>query len=354
MAKYQDLFNRLKMAILRGEYAPNQRLPSENALAIRYRLSRITTKRALNELVAADLVYRVQGKGTFVKPHTSTASRDLLLVLPFTDPRQFGDYQSGITQTLRGTTWQLTTITNPTFAKLSPADLREQYAGVIYYPEQLGVELPHLIAIFENGLPLVLLDKRPGALAVPSIISDNAEGGALALHHLQQLGHRRIAFYPGHPFWESYTDTVSDRFFGYLNAYRGLAPSAEPLHWAQALYGAPAEQIRDFLQAHHITGIIAENDLEALKLMHGLQRIDAPFAAKLSVIGFDDLPAAAQNTPPLTTIVQDFPAMGTEAVTALLSQINNPTKLFNQPVTVPVKLVARQSTKPKGESNADF
>nr|WP_225352366.1 winged helix-turn-helix domain-containing protein [Lacticaseibacillus nasuensis] len=62
MAKYQDLFNRLKMAILRGEYAPNQRLPSENALAIRYRLSRITTKRALNELVAADLVYRVQGK----------------------------------------------------------------------------------------------------------------------------------------------------------------------------------------------------------------------------------------------------------------------------------------------------
>ncbi|MDY1543625.1 winged helix-turn-helix domain-containing protein [Lactiplantibacillus pentosus] len=57
MAKYEILFKQLRMAILRGEYAPNDRLPSENAIAIKHGVSRITSKRALNELAAADLVY---------------------------------------------------------------------------------------------------------------------------------------------------------------------------------------------------------------------------------------------------------------------------------------------------------
>ncbi|GAB7169201.1 hypothetical protein TUA1478L_11970 [Lactiplantibacillus plantarum] len=61
MAKYEILFKQLRLAILRGEYAPNDRLPSENAIAIKHGVSRITSKRALNELAAADLVYRVRG-----------------------------------------------------------------------------------------------------------------------------------------------------------------------------------------------------------------------------------------------------------------------------------------------------
>ncbi|MCI1688691.1 MAG: winged helix-turn-helix domain-containing protein, partial [Schleiferilactobacillus harbinensis] len=49
-AKYQVIYQSLRRSILSGRLAPNTPLPSENALAIKYGVSRITSKRALNEL----------------------------------------------------------------------------------------------------------------------------------------------------------------------------------------------------------------------------------------------------------------------------------------------------------------
>lgn len=344
MPKYQALYDRLRMAILRGEYAPDERLPSENALAIRFGLSRITTKRALNELAEADLVYRKQGKGTFVKPHASTASRELLLVVPFTDPAAFGDYQTGIETTLKGTTWVLNLRTNQQFAQTSASELLKRYAGIIYYPQQLPSELPLLLTLFTHQLPLVMLDKAPAHFALPSIESDNVLGGQLAVAHLRALGHTRIAFLADTPFWQDFTGTVADRFCGYVNGYRGVS-DGDPLAWAQNLASCPnAAAKAHYLRENKITALIAENDLTALALMRELQVADADLAAKLSVIGFDDLPLAAASDPPLTSLAQDFKQLGAEAVAALLAQINEPAKLFPPRRPVPVTLMQRAST----------
>ncbi|CAM3113557.1 GntR family transcriptional regulator [Lactiplantibacillus plajomi] len=345
MAKYAVLYQQLRMAILRGEYAPNDRLPSENAVAIKYGVSRITSKRALNELAAADLVYRVRGGGTYVKPHKSTSQREILLVLPFEAPA-FGDYQSGIQATLAGTTWQLRLMANDSFLQRDPLDLAHHVAGVIYYPQNLATELPLLMALHAHRLPLVVLDKRPAALAVPSIVSDNVAGGQLACAHLQRHGHQRIAFLPETPFWQTFTGTVSDRFMGYFNQLK-LADTdvTLPLRWAQALQTCTdAVQLEGYLHAQKITALIAENDVVALKAMHRLQEVTPTILDQLAIIGFDNLPAAAKNDPALTTVVQDFAGIGAKAVEALLDQINNPERTFNNPETVAVKLVARAST----------
>lgn len=62
---YQRVASTLREGIARGEFANGRRLPTEAELSETYRLSRQTVRRALQELVAEGLIYRVRGRGTF-------------------------------------------------------------------------------------------------------------------------------------------------------------------------------------------------------------------------------------------------------------------------------------------------
>jgi GntR family transcriptional regulator len=63
---YLQLQNILKEQILRGEYQVNEQIPPENELVETYNVSRITVRNAIDKLVQEHLLYRLQGKGTFV------------------------------------------------------------------------------------------------------------------------------------------------------------------------------------------------------------------------------------------------------------------------------------------------
>lgn len=345
MAKYQEIYEKLRLAVLRGEYAPDQQLPSENALSLKFGVSRITSKHALNKLEENGLIYRIQGKGSFVKPHVGTNSRKLLLVLPFAGDANLGNYLSGIQKTLTGTTWQLLSMQNEAFLQLDQKKLLDEYAGIIYYPQNLALELPVLLQLYLAKKPLVLLDKAAIGLGIPSVTSDNNYGGMLAVNHLLKLGYQRIAFLTQTPFWEDFNGTVSDRFFGYLNAYRNYCPATQdPLNWTKNLAQLKGSELKAYLKAQQIQALIAENDIVALKVGQELKECGLQIPNDLALIGFDDLPMAQLFDPPLTSIGQDFPELGRTAVDLLLTQINDPSRLLNQHPTVPVKLVIRQST----------
>ncbi|MDP4160293.1 MAG: GntR family transcriptional regulator [Bacillota bacterium] len=63
---YYQLFKLLEEQIRRGDFKPGESLPTENDIASRYEISRMTVRRAISELVSAGMVYAQQGKGTFV------------------------------------------------------------------------------------------------------------------------------------------------------------------------------------------------------------------------------------------------------------------------------------------------
>lgn len=75
---YQTIFNDLQTAILTGELPVDSQLPTEKELSRTYKVSRITSKRALTELEQLGLIYRVRGKGSFVK----SASPEQILASP--------------------------------------------------------------------------------------------------------------------------------------------------------------------------------------------------------------------------------------------------------------------------------
>ncbi|WHY91342.1 GntR family transcriptional regulator [Neobacillus cucumis] len=63
---YHQLKERLKTSIDDGQWKPGDKIPSENQLMKEYSVSRNTAKKAIEELVQDGLLYRIQGKGTFV------------------------------------------------------------------------------------------------------------------------------------------------------------------------------------------------------------------------------------------------------------------------------------------------
>lgn len=67
MAKYEEIAEDIRQSILSGKYNPNEQLPLEKEMCEKYGVSRITIKKAVDELVTQGLVIKRRGSGTFVK-----------------------------------------------------------------------------------------------------------------------------------------------------------------------------------------------------------------------------------------------------------------------------------------------
>ena len=80
---FQQLAEELRNALRAGEYPPGSQLPTEHQLCGRYGVSRVTVRKALEELSQRGEVVRRPGKGTFVAD--KKFQRDLTSVLSYTE-----------------------------------------------------------------------------------------------------------------------------------------------------------------------------------------------------------------------------------------------------------------------------
>ncbi|MFB9769051.1 GntR family transcriptional regulator [Lactiplantibacillus modestisalitolerans] len=338
--RYVTIFNDLKTQITSGALKADDQLPTELQLAKAYNVSRITSKRALTELEAQNFIYRQQGSGSFVQPHHALApDKQLLFVLPFPADAGLGDYASGISQAASEHGYQAVTMDTRSFTQLTPAELRQKYAGLIYLPQDLYQEAELLYQLKLDQFPIVLLDKAFPELGLPVVTADNLDGGRQATASLIQTGHQRILFY-AHSDHGRLPSSVYERYFGYLQALHQahLTPVA-PMRELPALNQLTATAWLSYLDSHAVTAIVVENDLIAIQLMNDLRAVDATIWQRLSIIGFDNIQAASLTYPTLSTVAQDFQGMGQRAVKLLLTAPTTPTV-----VHLPIKLIAREST----------
>ncbi len=343
--KYQRIYEELKTAILRRIIAPNHAVPSEKAITIKYHVSRITAKRALNELAKEGLIYRIQGRGSFVKAHGTSSNHQILLVLPFSGNAELGNYVSGIQEVLKDTTWKLLSITNEEFFNLSISHLKRNYAGIIFYPQKIEIEMKYLVKIYLAKIPIVLLDQTISNSVIPSVVSDNVSGGFIATEHLIKNKCKKIAFYSNTNFWNNYSGSVAARFSGYLTALKKFEiTNFNPIKINSKLSKLNNKDLISFIKENQIDGIVTENDIVALKLLELFNKNNLSVPSELKLIGFDNLSFTTLVSPKLSSIGQDFYKLGTNAINLLLRQINDPNLIFTKKVIVPVKLIAREST----------
>jgi len=192
------------------------------------------------------------------------------------------------------------------------------------------------VAALDPTVPLVVADAvdEPGRHAV-SI--DQALGARLAVEHLHALGHRAVAHVAGPGAW---TD-ARERRRGWAEACAELGVDASVVvegDWT------PASGHRlglELAARDDVTAIFCANDQMALGLVHALSDSGVRVPDDVSVVGFDDLPEAAHVVPPLTSVRQDFEALGrrTMAVVEALLAGDDVPDVLERP-----ELVVRRST----------
>ncbi len=150
---------------------------------------------------------------------------------------------------------------------------------------------------------------------------DNRQGGYIATRHLLELGHREIAFLGD---ISDDCPEMQDRYLGYCRALRKAGIREDPALQATA---APAERsgylaARELLRrAAAFSGVFCSSDLGALGAVNALREGGLSVPGDVSVVGFDDIPAASYATPALTTVRQDTARAGQIMVDALLQLV---------------------------------
>lgn len=139
---------------------------------------------------------------------------------------------------------------------------------------------------------------------VAAVAIDQAAGATLAMEHLLARGHRRIVHIAGPSV--SQESEVRRATYERIMAGRGLEPVVLQGDWTPASGFAAAQS----LDVHTVDAVFAGNDQMALGVLHAFAEEGLRVPDDIAVVGFDDVPEAAHFTPPLTTVRQDFRAMG--------------------------------------------
>lgn len=190
-------------------------------------------------------------------------------------------------------------------------------------------------------LPVIQIRNKRGSTA-PSVMIDQYYGSRLATQHLLELGHRQIAEISG-PLNYHEALTRHTAFVDTLQA-SNLAPadSVEAPEWMPHEGYLAAQHLLE--RGAHFTGLIVSNDYLALGAIHTLNARGLRIPEDVSIVGFDDAPESAYYLPPLTTIKQDYDAMGYQSIHYLVELINNRETSTHQRVLMP-QLIVRQSTR---------
>ncbi len=356
---YQNIVNALTAKIESGELKSGDQLPTEADISKQYNVSRITSKRALTELENSNLIYRIQGKGSFVNPiHVSTRltgkeRKEILLILPFAHNPGLGDYEQGINEYLTDTDYTLNIQSNTIVEerKLLKVALHSTNSGVIFYPVSSICDLGILYQYHLSNFPLVTIDKCIEGIPFLSVTSDNIDGGYQACKHLIENNHKKIAFFSSLKVENS--SSIRGRYFGYLKALHDnnlIDYSVNDLTDQYLTHdnNNGKEYYIKFIQSameEGITGIVTENDLTAIEIIQISKEMGLSVPNDLSIVGFDNINLASFIEPKLTTISQDFCQMGYLAAQSLIRLIESPHDHLRENIVVPVQLIERQTAK---------
>lgn len=194
-------------------------------------------------------------------------------------------------------------------------------------------------------IPFVAVDTDSATSAsVPTVGSNNWNGGLLAARHLLELGHRRIAVISGPQ------DVLCSRArvagFRFAHDEAGIPVDPTLVRYGNFFVNAGYEHGLELLsRPDRPTAIFAGSDVQALGVLRAAHRLGLSVPRDLSVVGYDNLPMASWITPALTTVNQPLRDMAGTAARMLL-EIANGAQPSTSRFDLVTELVVRDSTAP--------
>ncbi len=221
--------------------------------------------------------------------------------------------------------------------------------GVLLVPA-VGADKSVLL-LQEHGMPTVILDRHLSGTEADEVRADSKAGAYEAVHHLTELGHRRIAILAG----PEGVSTSTDRVAGYREALHEACPNGE---CGQIIFGEFNEasgyaMTREILQEENRpTAIFAANNFIAFGAIRALREAGLRIPEDISMVVFDDLPPGWVLDPFLTVVSQPAYEIGTRAAEILLDRLAGKAPEGHQSIVLPSELVIRRSTARPGPTDS--
>ena len=198
--------------------------------------------------------------------------------------------------------------------------LERRAEGLIVIASWIFEETNLLADLEKNYVPVVIVGRDLTARGISSVLVDNEAGGALGMHHLTKLGHRRIAVIRG-----------PEELFDSEPRWAGVQGG---LHFSRQMLAS----------GRKFTAVVAFDDLTALGVVRGLTEAGLRIPEDCSVLGFDDVLPAAVATPGITTIRQPLKEMGLQAAKWMLETLERKVEQAPQLYMASPELVVRMSS----------
>ena len=239
--------------------------------------------------------------------------------------------------------------------------LEHHVEALIVVANWLVVDIHVLADLSKRNIPAATIGWELPGDTVSSVMVDNETGGRMALEHLHQLGHRKIAFIRG----PKMLIDSAPRWRGVQKFAHAASLEIDPALVLQLTdsfdpnsgFEGGQRLTEELLQKKKkFTALMAFDDLTALGAIRALTKAGVKVPEQCSVTGFDDVALSALSAPSLTTVRQPLEAMGTNAVNIVMEGIKaglekrewNSVRQKMNP-----ELVIRESTRTVFHSSAD-
>ncbi len=345
--KYIWIKNTIADRIRSEHLAPGEQVPSISEIMEQFNVSKVTAVRALAELESEGVVQRKHGRGTFVsgptpKNRMARSRPSVFIIVPdMTNPfysEVVGNIEKhvrheGIAVELTGTNYQ----TEVEQRVLSAILTEERVAGIVLISTPGG----HHSGEIPSDVPLVTVDHCPPELEgkCVSITCDNFAGGHSAAVHLASLGHERVG-YINVPYGSV------RRLEGFRKGFEehGVNLGSEWVMTLESAWNIEAE-VLNFVSRLDLTALASVNDMIAMQAMQSLRSRGYKIPDDISLVGYDNVPAARFLDVPLTTIEQYEEQMGRKAAECLIEGIRTKGhRLRPREIVIVPNLVVRAST----------
>ncbi|MEL6739119.1 MAG: GntR family transcriptional regulator [Planctomycetota bacterium] len=349
---YEQVRDAVREAIDSGQIGPGDRIPSTKALSTMLSVSLVTVHRALQELVAAGVLRRGQGRGTFVheaylNPEHKASSMRVGLV--FHAESSLADaYHGALLEGIRSRGFERgMDIVLLRYGE----DWRNECQAYIYvnpFAEQLdrSPRFGAAASTRHTSEPVMVVGARVARPGVSWVDTDNVHLAAEVVGHLAGLGHRRVAFVGG----GSQISNNVDRLSGYR-----LACERHGLEQDDKLVFLHPDWQLDETSLNALAGLLTGEDRPtavfaagyyfALNTYTAALRADLVIPDDLSVVSVDDPPSAAHLSPALTTMRQPLSEVGSLAIDEVYDQCRSG-RVRDAHHTLRAELIIRGSTAP--------
>lgn len=342
--KYQDLKCHLISQITQGALSGGTRIDSENKLGDNFNISRNTVRQAVKELENAGYLYRIQGKGTFVRDATPHLSRKIALMIydssyathPITSA-----LIRGVSEVLTEKGYFLDILASRrSFHDENIAVLAKNYAGFLIGSHQIDdliiqeLDRIHALYIFAKNY-------LPGRSAEAWRIDFEHIGFQLAEHIIGTGRHELALIYDGNG--SSIAEEFKRGVFGACMEY-GARLRKQYIFEAGADDPNQAARIADALLAHgnRPEAVICPGDAIALEIISELARRNVRVPEDMVVSGLNNSDISAVVHPSLTTVEIPTFELGRLAAETIVGMINGESKMIGEPIQG--RLIIREST----------